>query len=182
MNTVNRKKDIAVIGMSGIFPKSKNIPIFWENLVNGKELVHFYEPEEINEKLLGIANYVPVGSFLENSDSFDYNFFGYTREEALLMDPQIRIMHEQVYASLDNAGYAHQLNKNNIGLYLAASDNFNWRLLEMFYGEGKVSKFLAQRLSNKEFISTLISYKLGFQGPSFFSDTACSGSLTSICR
>jgi phthiocerol/phenolphthiocerol synthesis type-I polyketide synthase E len=185
MNTTNRKKDIAVIGMSGVFPKSKNLSVFWENLLKGQELVHFYDPQEIDESLLEIPNYVPVGSFLENSDSFDYKFFGYTKEEALLMDPQIRVMHEQVYASLDNAGYVNKLGEHTIGLYLAASDNFNWRLLEMFYNEGKVSKFLAQRLSNKEFISTLISYKLGLKGPSFFIDTACSGSLSNIhlaCR
>ncbi len=185
MNTVNRKKDIAVIGMSGVFPKSKDLSIFWDNLINGKELIHFYDPEDLDQDLLKIPNYIPVGSFIDHSDSFDYKFFAYTRAEAALMDPQIRIMHEQVYGSLDNAGYANRLDENTIGLYLSASDNLNWRLLEMFYAKGKVSKFLAQRLSNKEFISTLISYKLGLKGPSFYVDTACSGSLSNVhlaCR
>ncbi len=185
MNRSNRKKDIAVIGMSGLFSKSNNITAFWENLVQGKELVHFYDSEEIDPEVAKRPNYVPVGSLLENSDSFDYAFFGYTKEEALLMDPQIRIMHQQVYAALDNAGYTLPFDKETIGLYLSASDNLNWRLLQMLYPDQKVSDFLAKRLSNKEFISTLISYKLGLKGPSFYVATACSASLSNIhlaCR
>ena len=185
MSKTNRKKDIAVIGMSGVFPKSDNLSVFWNNLINGKELIQFYEDKELDPELLKLPNYIPCGSFIDHSDSFDYQFFGYTKAEAALMDPQIRIMHEQVYASLDNAGYSHRLEKDRVGLYLSASDNINWRLMELFYVESKVSKFLAQRLSNKEFISTLISYKLGLTGPSFYIDTACSGSLSNIhlaCR
>lgn len=185
MTKNNRKKDIAVIGMSGVFPKSNELAVFWDHLINGKELVHFYDKTKVDPKLLAIPNFVAARSFIDHPESFDYKFFGYTKAEAALMDPQIRVMHEQVYSALDNAGYVHQLEKDSIGLYLSASDNINWRLLEMFYYNGKVSKFLAQRLSNKEFISTLISYKLGLKGPSFFIDTACSGSLSNIhlaCR
>jgi len=185
MSTGNRKKDIAVIGMSGVFPKSNNLIAFWNHLINGEELTYNYKVDEVGQDLYNTPNYIPVGSFVDNADSFDYKFFGYTKEEARLMDPQIRIMHEQVYAALDNAGYAHQIYKHNIGLYLSASDNLNWRLIEMFYQGGTVSKFLAQRLSNKDFISTLISYKLGLKGPSFYIDTACSTSLANIhlaCR
>lgn len=185
MDAGNRKKDIAVIGMSGVFPKSNDLSSFWDNLVEGKELIHFYDTEDIDPSLVNDPNYIPVGSFINNSESFDYKFFGYTRAEAALMDPQIRIMHEQVYTALDNAGYANQLDGNTVGLYLSASDNLDWRLLEMFYSSGAVSKFLAQRLSNKEFISTLISYKLGLKGPSFYIDSACSASLSNVhlaCR
>ena len=185
MITTNRKKDIAVIGMSGVFPKSENLSVFWDNLIKGKELTHQYSDEEADPGLKGKPNYIPVGSFIDQAESFDYRFFGYTNEEAALMDPQTRVMHEQVYAALDNAGYAHQIEENNIGLYLAASNNLNWRLLEMIYAKGKVAKFLAGKLSNQQFISTLISYKLGLKGPSFYTDTSCSSSLTSLhlaCR
>ena len=185
MSSQNRKKDIAVVGISGTFPKSRNVSILWNNLVAGKELGHFYDPKELDPNLANDPNFVPMWSFVEHAESFDYRFFGYTKEEASLMDPQIRIMHEQVYAALDNAGYAHKMEANSIGLYLTASDNLNWRILEMLNAKANVTKFLSKKFSNKEFISTLISYKLGLKGPSIYLNTACSGSLTTIhlaCR
>ncbi len=185
MNSSDRKKDIAVVGISGIFPKSKDLSAFWENLVDGKELIHFYDPHELDSEMSQIPHFVPAQSFVSSAGSFDYKFFGYTREEAMIMDPQIRIMHEQVYAALENAGYSGLLLQNSIGLYLSASDNLNWRLFELMNTNSKVPKFIAQKLSNKEFISTLISYKLGLTGPSFFLDSACSSSLSNVhlaCR
>ncbi|QHI35449.1 Phthiocerol synthesis polyketide synthase type I PpsE [Kordia antarctica] len=182
---VNRKKDIAVIGMAGVFPKSKDLSIFWENLKQGTELSHHYSKENGDTMLINLPNYVPVESRIDNAGSFDYKFFGYTREEASVMDPQIRIMHEIVYASLDNAGYANRLTEKAIGLYLSASDNINWRLLEMFYNKGTLAPYITRKLSNKQYVSTLISYNLGLTGPSFYSDTACSASLSNIhlaCR
>ena len=180
MNPADRKKDIAVVGISGVFPKSKDAGAFFENLVNGKELIHFYNADELDPELSKIPNYVPAQSFVSSAGSFDYKFFGYTREEASIMDPQVRVMHEQVYAALDNAGYTSKLGENSIGLYLSSSDNLNWRLFELLHSDPKVPKFVSQKLSNKEFISTLISYKLGLTGPSFFIDSACSSSLSNI--
>ena len=179
MMTNNRKKDIAVIGISGMFPKSSNIDEFWNNLINGKELIAFLDEEQQDEILSKNPNYVPAVSRIDNEDKFDYNFFGYTQEEARYMDPQVRVMHQQVYSALDDAGYTDAENQI-IGLYLSASDNLNWRIFEMMYPGGKASKFLTDKYANKEFISTLISYKLGLKGPSLYMDSACSSSLSSI--
>ena len=43
-----------------------------------------------------------------------------------------------------------------------------------------VGGFLASQLSNKDAMSTLISWKLGLQGPSYTLQTACSTSLVSV--
>jgi phthiocerol/phenolphthiocerol synthesis type-I polyketide synthase E len=182
--TDNRKKDIAVIGMSGVFPKSTDIAELWNNLITGKELIEFLDKEQQDEILSSNPNYVPVISSIDNEDKFDYNFFGYTEEEAKYMDPQVRLMHQQVYRALDDAGYIDGENQIT-GLYLSASDNLNWRIFEMLYPGGKASKFLTEKYANKEFISTLISYKLGLKGPSLYIDTACSSSLATVhmaCR
>ncbi len=182
--TENRKKDIAVIGISGMFPKSANIAEFWNNLIEGKELIEFLDKEQQDQILSGNPNYVPAISRVDSEDKFDYNFFGYTDEEAKYMDPQVRIMHQQVYRALDDAGYIEGDNQIT-GLYLSSSDNLNWRIFEMMYPGGKASKFLTEKYANKEFISTLISYKLGLKGPSFYIDTACSSSLSTVhlaCR
>jgi phthiocerol/phenolphthiocerol synthesis type-I polyketide synthase E len=190
MQQSDRKKDIAIVGMSGRFPQSENIQAFWNNLAAGRELVRFYTNEELAEKgidkdLINNNNYIKCDAAVENAGSFDYAFFGYTLEEASIMDPQVRVMHEQVWAALDDAGYTKTIDKETIGLYLTASDNLNWRAHAMMNPSDKVTPFLAYRIANKDFISTMISYKLGLKGPAYYVDTACSGSLSAVhlaCR
>lgn len=185
-----RKKDIAIIGMSGKYPKSENLKEFWRNLLEGEELIHFYSDEELKEK--GVSdenikkpNYIKADSFIDNPGSFDYSFFGYTKNEAASMDPQIRMLHEQTWLALEDAGCNPSTTKNKIGLYLAASDNLNWRAYTSIHKNEKVNPFFLDQISNKNFASTLISYKLNLKGPSYYVDTACSSSLTAVhmaCR
>ncbi|PKV49526.1 acyl transferase domain-containing protein [Aquimarina sp. MAR_2010_214] len=190
MKELSRKKDIAIVGVSGKFPQSDNIQLWWDNLAEGKELVHFYSDQElqtagVNEETLAKDNYIKAGSFIDNPEHFDHAFFGYTKEEAALMDPQVRVMHEQVWKALEDAGCELSTYQGKIGLYLAASDNVNWKAYETMNQNEKVSPFFSARLADKNFISTLISYRLDLKGPSLFVDTACSGSLVAVhmaCR
>lgn len=177
-----RKKDIAIIGMSGKFPKSKNLKEFWSNLTGGEELITFYNDTElreagVSEDYIQNPNYVKADSALENVESFDYNFFGYTKAEAAAMDPQIRALHEQVWLALEDAGCNPYQYKEKIGVFLTASDNINWRAYSLLSKNEMVNPFFLNQISDKNFASTLISYNLNLRGPSYFTDTACSSSL-----
>ncbi|MDL2141592.1 beta-ketoacyl synthase N-terminal-like domain-containing protein [Flavobacterium tructae] len=185
-----RKKDIAIVGISGKYPKSDNINEFWKHLMNGEELVHFYTDDELRaagvmEKELANPDLIKAQASLEDPNSFDYSFFGYTRQEAMSMDPQVRMMHELVWLGLEDAGYNPKTYKDKIGLYLSASDNMNWRAYTMITNNDNVNSFYLNQISNKNFISTLISYNMNLRGPSYYVDTACSSSLVGIhqaCR
>lgn len=190
MERKRKKTDIAIIGLAGRFPKSDDIKHFWQNLVDGKELVQFYNEEElraegVKEELLKHPDFIGAGCFIDNPGHFDHSFFEYTKEEALIMDPQTRIMHEVVWKALEDAGYNAKTDREKIGLYLSASDNFNWKAYESINRDGKIPPFLSARLADRIFISTIISYKLNLKGPSCYTDTACSSSLVSLhlaCR
>lgn len=187
--TISRK-DIAIVGMSGRFAQSEDIGTFWKHLVNGQELVKIYNSTELQElgldkDLIKNPNYVFANSLISNPENFDYSFFGYTKAEAKIMDPQTRLMHEYVWLALEDAACNPETYSKKIGLYLAASDNLNWRAHTLLNTTEEVSEFMATRMANKSFISTLISYNLNLRGPSLYLDTACSSSLTSIhlaCR
>lgn len=183
----SRKKDIAIIGISGRYPNTESLKSFWESLTEGKELIKFFTEEEL-ETLSGSQkenqNYVAAESRFDYG-GFDYNFFGYTRDEAELMDPQIRIMHECVYEALQDSGYTPESTQHKIGLFLAAGDNLNWEAYAFSSGSEAVNPFFLGRIANKNYINTLISYNLNLQGPSYYIDTACSSSLVSVhiaCR
>lgn len=189
MNKRSRKKDIAIVGISGKFPKCSNKDVFWEKIVNAELLSQFYTNEEleksgIEKSILEDKNFVKVTSLIENPESFDYSFFGYTKSEASLMDPQIRILHEQVWLAMEDAGCTGEL-RGKTGLFLSASDNLNWRAYALATKNEKVNSFILSQISNKNFISTLISYSLNLKGPSYYLDTACSSSLVAVhlaCR
>ena len=62
------------------FEKSENLQAFWKNLVEEKELIHFFTDQELEER--GVSpeqfkqdDYVKVSSFIESPNSFDYPFF-----------------------------------------------------------------------------------------------------------
>lgn len=184
------KKDIAIIGISCKFAESNSPKAFWENLKNGSDISQFYTDEELHalgtsKEFIENPNYIKLNSFVDGSDSFDYPFFGYTKDEADLMDPQIRILHEQVWLAMEDAGYNVHEYKEKVGLYLAASDNLNWMAHGMLTHNENVDLFFQSHIINKNYVSTLISYNLNLKGPSYVVETACSSSLSTVhlaCR
>lgn len=179
--------EIAVIGMAGRFPGSKYLKQYWDNLINGVESVSFFSDEELIESgcdpdMINRANYVKAKAILEDTEYFDSEFFGYTLKDAEVMDPQIRIFHECVWEALEDAGYNPISNNESIGICVGASSNINWENNIINSDDFDPSYF---PLINKDFLSTLLSYKLNLRGPSMIVNTACSTSLVAIhqaCR
>ncbi len=197
--------EIAVIGMAGRFPGAPDIHRFWKNIIDGIESISFFSREELEEagvdsQLLDNPNYVRAKGILEGSEYFDASFFGYLPVEAVIMDPQVRVLHECAWAALEDAGYVPETFSGLIGLYAGAVDNLYWQVLNLLsggetgvgsvgeangMGNAKVDPFSAYLLSSRDHLASRISYKLNLKGPSMFIQTACSTSLTTIdngCR
>ncbi|MCY8236590.1 HAD-IIIC family phosphatase [Bacillus inaquosorum] len=183
----NHGAEIAVIGMAGRFPGAKNVQEFWSNLKNAKETISFFTDEElreegVNEELLNDPRFVKAKGIVEDVDLFDAGFFDYTPKEAAMMDPQFRIFHECVWTALEDAGYDPFTYKGQIGLYTGAGLNAEW-VLRALQGakSGEDSKTLETAVLNmRDYMATLISYKLNLKGPSMMVQTACSTSMVSI--
>ena len=183
--------EIAVIGMSCKTPKANSIHEYWDILKNGRETISLISDDEllkngVDRKLLEHPHYVKTGNYLDDKDCFDSTFFDYLPNEAKVMDPQMRIFHEIVWESLEDAGYNPDDYKGLIGLFAGAGANYNWQSIAMIENENShVDNFSAQQLNNKDFMTTRISYKLNLNGPSVFIQTACSTSLVAVhmaCR
>jgi amino acid adenylation domain-containing protein len=178
--------EIAVIGMSGIFPGASNLHEFWENLKNGVESIHFFSDEElledgVDKETIENPNYVKAKGIIAGVEYFDASFFGYTPLEVQIMDPQIRMFQQTVWRALEDAGYDPFSYTRRIGLYAGASPNYYWAGLALFSGMGRnVSGFMAAQLADKDFMCTHTSYKLNLKGPSVSLQTACSTSLVAI--
>ncbi|MFC2145725.1 amino acid adenylation domain-containing protein [Acidobacteriota bacterium] len=178
--------EIAVIGMSARFPAARTIHEFWDNLKDGVEAVSFFSDREM--EAVGIApalvensSYVKAKVIIEDIEYFDSWFFGYTPQEAEIMDPQVRIFHECAWDALENAGYAAESFAGLIGLFAGASSNFYWEALSAFSATARdIDYWAALQLTDKDFLSLRVAYKLGLKGPAIELKTACSTSLVAI--
>jgi polyketide synthase PksJ len=121
-NTNDHYGKIAVVGMSGRYPGSKNLKEFWDNIVEGKDCISRFTTEEIIASGVPPAqaaspNYVGSGGVYQRPFDFDAAFFGYNPREAELMDPQHRVFLEYCWNALEHAGYDSTRYPGRIGVY-----------------------------------------------------------------
>ncbi|WP_054739334.1 type I polyketide synthase [Cellulosilyticum ruminicola] len=183
--------EIAVIGMSGRFPGANDLREFWENLVDGIESISFFTEEELLEagvdpEQLSKPNYVKAKGVFPNVEYFDSDFFNYTPKDAQTIDPQVRVLHEEVYHALEDAGYASEQYRGSIGVFLGAANNIAWetQTLKTTIDDGGYGVATLQ-LNDKDHAATRIAYSLNLHGPSTTSYSACSTSLYAVdlaCR
>ncbi|MBE9913470.1 amino acid adenylation domain-containing protein [Paenibacillus donghaensis] len=179
-----QSRDIAIIGMAGRFPGADNIEMFWHHLQQGKEGITFFTEEElrrsgISEFLLQRSDYVKAKGMLEGIEYFDAGLFGYSGQEAELMDPQLRLLHECVWAALEDAGYDTERYQDAIGLFVGGTVNLGWVNHLFNVLEDDTERWRASHL-NVHSMSMPISYRLNLKGPSLTVETACSSSLVAV--
>lgn len=173
---------IAIIGMSINVPGAKTIQDFWDNLKNSRESIYFYSDDELIKlgiplTTLNSPNYVKAKGRVEGIEYFDPLFFDYTPAEVRLMSPQLRLLYPGLWEALEDAGYFPSGNFSKIGLFLGASDDFEW-YKKVILGSNAISdKFQAVTLNTNHFLATRLAYKLDLRGPVFSALTGCSTTL-----
>ncbi|WP_155661238.1 beta-ketoacyl synthase N-terminal-like domain-containing protein, partial [Priestia megaterium] len=169
------KDAIAIIGMSGRFPKSKNLGELWEHLANGTDLLDKVSRWDLSTYYPKGTEYCNDGGFLDDIDKFDPLFFNISGIEATHMDPQQRIFLEESWKALEDAGYAGDSVKgSSCGVYVG----YNGGDYQQFQFDQAPPQAMWGNAGSV--IPARISYYLDLQGPAVAIDTACSSSLVSI--
>lgn len=177
---------IAVVGLAGRFPGSRNVAEFWRNLCEGVESVTFFSAEEllasgVNPAVLHNPDYVRASATLDDTELFDAAFFNFTRKEAEITNPQQRLMLECVWEALESASCDPETYKGAIGVFGGMSSNGYQANIYSHPDIVKAQGASQVKLGNdKDFFATRISYKLNLRGPSFTVQTACSTSLVAV--
>lgn len=184
----NSEDLIAIIGMSCRFPGCVNNPAeYWSVLRNGINAIvevpsyrwdinHYYAPDPKQPGKISSK----YGGFLEQVDQFDAPFFRISPREAASIDPQQRILLEETWNSLENAGInPESLSGSQTGVFVGIFSH-DYELLQVksnspddfdaYFGTGNSASIAAGRLS----------YFFGFTGPALAVDTACSSSLVAV--
>lgn len=179
---------VAVIGMAGRFPDANSLAIFWENLCNGHESIKQFSDAELDSagvapELRRLPTYVRAKGIIDDIEYFDADFFGVTPRDAAFIDPQHRLFLECVWQALEDAGYVPEQVPGPIGLFAGTSINtyFINQILqnaEFLENMGGFDNILFG--TDKDYLTTRVSYKLDLRGPSLDIQTACSTSLVAI--
>ena len=173
--SVSSSGDIAIIGLACRFPGADNANAFWDNLQAGVESIRRGETVKPD------PSWVQAKGHLAGYEFFDAAFFNYSPADAGLMDPQIRIFHESVWAALENAGYSPTSYAGKIGLYAGASPNPYYNLdVHKHPGEEMLGEWASLSYADKDFLCARVSYKLNLKGPGVNINTACSTSLVAV--
>ncbi|MEZ7002866.1 alpha/beta fold hydrolase [Streptomyces sp. AD55] len=177
---------VAVIGMSGRFPGSRDLDHYWDNLYHRRDLITEVPADRWDWRALDSEELPPErrtpyrwGGFVEGADTFDPLFFGISPAEAEMMDPQQRMLLQTVWSAIEDAGYRPSaLAGRPVGLFSGIQFS-DYR--HLMHEAGVMSA--QSGLGNEHSISVnRISYLLDLHGPSEPVNTACSSSLVAVHR
>ncbi|MEH2308020.1 type I polyketide synthase [Nostoc sp.] len=179
--------DIAIIGMSGRFPKARSLDAFWQNLRDGLEAISFFSDKElesmgVDTTTLNNQNYVKANAVLEDIELFDAAFFDYSPKTAEIIDPQHRLFLETAWEALESAGYDSKTYQGRISVYGSASIS-SYFLFNLFSNPEliKLVGFDQIRHHNRtDNLTTRVAYKLDLKGSAITVQTGCSSSLVAI--
>lgn len=123
------------------------------------------------------------GFFLDRIDTFDWEFFNITPNEAELLSPVQRLFLQSAYKAIQDAGYTEKrISNTQTGVFVGyISDLDNYKYKEYIYQNGNNDEkeiSVAGNLSS--IISGRLSHYLNLHGPSMMIDTACSSSLSAL--
>lgn len=171
------KNDISIIGIACRFPGADNYRQFWDNLASGKNSIENIPADRWNEETIGKS--IPKWAGLLNDIwSFDNYYFKITPKEAIQIDPQQRILLEEVAHCIDDSGIPLDvLRKHKTAVFVGAmtsdfmimgiEDNYP---VDQYSCLGNYHSLLANR----------VSYAFGFSGESIAIDAACASSLVAL--
>ncbi|MET9618969.1 type I polyketide synthase [Kitasatospora indigofera] len=124
--------------------------------------------------------YTRRGGFLADSVwEFDADFFGISRREASVMDPQQRLVLEVAWEALDDAGMAGRVPGGDTGVYIGGFMSDNQVRRHMPQGRLGIDAHTSTS-GTFTMLSNRLSYVLDLHGPSMTIDTACSSSLVAV--
>jgi len=183
-----QETDIAIIGVSGRYPKARNLREFWDNLRNGKNCIteipkerwdHTpYFDEDRNKPLKTNSKW---GGFLDGMEEFDPLFFNISPREAEVTDPQERLFLQCAYETLQDAGYTRQqLNNGPVQGRVGVFVGVMWTEYQLYSSQETILGRPMVLSSSSSSIANRVSYCCNFNGPSLALDTMCSSSLTAI--
>ncbi|MDP3759618.1 MAG: SDR family NAD(P)-dependent oxidoreductase [Ramlibacter sp.] len=179
---------VAIVGMAGRFPGARSVAELWSLLAAGREAAQWLTPDELRaagaaEADIADPNYVRASLVLPDMEMFDAEFFGFSRRDAAVLDPQHRHFLECAWEALEDAGHMPDRFDGAIGVFggCGMQAYLPYNLMTNPDLVRSTGLFLLRHTGNdKDFLCSRVSYLLDLKGPSIGVQTACSTSLVAV--
>ena len=179
---------IAIVGLAGRFPAARSADELWTLLRDGKEATQWLTPDELRAAGVPDADiedreYVRASLVLPDMEMFDAEFFGFSKRDASVLDPQHRHFLESAWEALEDAGHMPETFPGAIGVFggCGMQAYLPYNLLTNPQLVKSMGLFLLRHTGNdKDFLCSRVSYLLDLKGPSVSVQTACSTSLVAV--
>jgi acyl transferase domain-containing protein/aryl carrier-like protein len=170
-----RDEAIAIVGISGRFPQARDTDALWRILSEGRDAISEIPVDRFDWRPLyeaagdaprSVSKWLGV---LPGIDEFDPLFFDMSPREAETTDPRQRLLLQEAWHALEDAGYGETgLRNDRIGVFVGVEQG-EYQFLVGPRGTltGNHDAILASRLS----------YALDLQGPALAINTSCSSGL-----
>lgn len=174
-----RDDDIAIVGIGARFPDAPDLARFRANLAAGRDSIGPMPEARAEATALDRGvDYLPMGH-LTDIHSFDYAFFGLSKREAALMDPQQRIALELAHLAIEDAGYAPDTLREATSAVVFSAPMPSYHAMAVDPGA-------LSMLGNLPFATPArIAHLLGLTGPCYAIESGCNSSLVAVhhaCR
>ncbi|MFE0729509.1 amino acid adenylation domain-containing protein [Streptomyces antibioticus] len=179
---------VAVVGISCRFPDARDHWEFWENLKRGHASAGRWSEADLRaagvpERVLRDPDFVPLRSGLDGKEEFDGAFFRLSPQHVELMDPQFRQVLLHAWKAVEDAGRDHR-EIPNTGVYVSTGNHHYGAPDDT--GETPAAviedprQYLSWVMSQSGTVPSMVSYQLGFGGPSMSVHSNCSSSLSAL--
>lgn len=173
------ERDIAVVGWACRFPGADSPEDLWRVVIEGRET----HRDMLTD---GASEARTRGPVLAGVEDFDAGFWGLSRREAILMDPQHRVFLELAWEALENAGHTPGDCGHDIGVFagaylptylvhhLGAARHLDPADPTLFH--------LAEAGNDKDYLASRTAFLMDLHGPAITVQTSCSTGLVTICE
>ncbi|MCY7297024.1 type I polyketide synthase [Alteromonas sp. a30] len=180
-NSQNDQQSIAIIGVAAQLPSCDSVQAFWQALANGDDLIrefpsdrfdwqsaaNQYDPELLDEAPQWAGS-------IDKVFHFDADFFNVPAEAASLIDPRQRLLMQNVYHCIEDAGYAPSaLKGSRTGVFIGAEDSEYQLSLQQ---AGIFNDFSG----SSAMLANNIAYYFDFCGASQVVNTLCSSGAVAL--
>ncbi|CAG8944284.1 unnamed protein product [Penicillium salamii] len=185
--SASNAEPLAIIGMAWKFPQNTDsADDLWKLMLDSRSTNTAFPEDRLNANAFyhpdpehGGTFHVKGGHFLgEDPALFDSAFFKMSKAEVLTLDPQQRVVMENVYHALENAGISMpQVVKSKTSVFATGFNHDHRSLLNI--DPETTLKYKPTGVSSS-IISNRVSWFFDLRGPSLTIDTACSSSMVAL--
>lgn len=173
-NSDRSNEAVAIIGMAGRFPQAPDVPTFWANITSGSDSIERRISDDSASAPRG-GRFVPAIGRVAGVETFDADYFRVPPSEAILIDPQHRLLLEVAEEALQISGYANS-QELQIGAFVGCGAN-KYRASPPSSSPDYARSVLA---GEKDFVSLRLAHKLDLRGPVVTVQASCATGLTAV--